>query len=93
LKVKGNTQLILPEFHSGSINKKECSKQRQKLWAKLRVWLQREKDMTVAQTLGVQGVPEKLVFIRQEQTKLRREIAKLGCGVRKQRKWSSGGYV
>jgi hypothetical protein len=74
-------------------NKKECSKQRQKLWAKLRVWLQREKDMTVAQILGVQGVPEKLVFIRQEQTKLRREIAKLVRGVRKQRKWSSGGYV
>jgi hypothetical protein len=69
------------------------SKLRQKLWAELKVWVQREKDMEVARSLSLPGVEEKLVFIRQEKAKLQREVNKADRGARKQRKWAKGGYA
>jgi len=75
------------------LSAKERSKERQRLWADLNVWLQRERDLKVMPNLTVQQREEKLQFIKVEQDKLRRDIAKVNRGVRKQRTWSSGGYV
>ena len=66
------------------------SKQRQALNLELNVWLQREKDMEVALALGKEGVPEKVVFIRQEQAKLRKALRALDRGFTRQRAWSQG---
>ena len=75
------------------LSAKERSKERQRLWADLNVWLQRERDLEVMPNLTVQQREEKLRFIKVEQDKLRRDIAKVNRGVRKQRTWSSGGYA
>jgi hypothetical protein len=66
------------------------SKLRQALNLELNVWLQREKDMEVALALGKEGVPEKVVFIRQEQAKLRKALRALDRGFGRQRAWSQG---
>ena len=66
------------------------SKLRQALNLELNVWLQREKDMEVALALGKEGIPEKVVFIRQEQAKLRKALRALDRGFGKQRAWSQG---
>ena len=66
------------------------SKLRQALNLELNVWLQREKDMEVALALGKSGVPVKVAFIRQEQTKLRKALRALDRGFGKQRAWSQG---
>ena len=66
------------------------SKKRQALCKELGVWDQREKDMEVAVTLGVPGVPEKVKFIRQEQAKLRKALRALDRGFTRQRAWSQG---
>ena len=71
-------------------SKKVRSRQRQELWVELNVWLQREKDMEIAATLGKPGLPEKVAFIRQEQAKLRRELRALERGVHRQRAWMRG---
>jgi hypothetical protein len=66
------------------------SKQRQALHVELGVWVQREKDMEVAASRRVEGVPEKLAFIRQEQAKLRKSLRALDRGFTRQRAWSQG---
>jgi predicted nucleic acid-binding Zn-ribbon protein len=66
------------------------SKQRQALNLELDVWVQRERDMEVAIAQGQAGVPEKVDFIRQEQTKLRKALRGLDRGFGKQRAWSQG---
>ena len=66
------------------------SKQRQALNKELDVWVQREKDMEIALALGKEGVPEKTVFIRQEQAKLRRALRELDKGFMRQRVWNQG---
>ena len=71
-------------------SKKVRSRQRQELWVELNVWLQREKDMEIAATLGKPGLPEKVAFIRQEQAKLRRELRALERGVHRQSAWMRG---
>ena len=72
---------------------KERSEKRKKLWEDLNVWLQREKDIPVAPGLTAKQRAEKLQFVKQEQDKLRKDIAKVNRGVRKQRTWAKGGYV
>ena len=66
------------------------SKQRQLLHIDLNTWLQREKDMEIAALRGVTDVPEKLVFIRQEQAKLLKALRALDRGFTRQRAWSQG---
>lgn len=74
-------------------DKDHRSKLRQKLHLQLNIWLQREKDMEVAQSLGVQDVPQKLAFIRQEQAKLRKALGAIDRGFRRQRAWSQGKFL
>lgn len=69
------------------------SKLRQVLAEKLKIWDQRVKDMEIARILKDPGVEEKLVFVRQEQAKLRKELRALSRGVGKQRDWADGKLI
>lgn len=66
------------------------SKRRQTLNKELDVWLQREKDMTVAFNITPEVRAEKTRFIRQEKAKLQKELRALDRGFKKQRAWSQG---
>ena len=66
------------------------SKLRQALNKELDVWVQRERDMEVAHNLSAEIRAEKVVFIRQEQAKLRKALRALDRGFGRQRAWSQG---
>jgi len=69
------------------------SRERQSVAKQLAVWVQREKDMEVAASRRESGVPEKVIFIRQEQAKLRKTLRILDRGVSIQRAWANGKLI
>lgn len=73
--------------------KETNSRLRQKLHAEIDVWLQREKDMEIAVSLGAPGTAEKIVFVRQEREKLEKALKMLDRGFRRQRAWSQGKFL
>ena len=65
------------------------SKRRQELHEQLSVWRDKETEALIKSATG-KDVTKDLVFIRQEQAKLEKELRTLDAGFRRQRAWSQG---